>query len=60
MSESPTLRRMRHETRRRSLRIAQIKRLTPSMIRVVAGGPPISSVSPTLAARAQSEAGPPT
>ncbi|WP_333838843.1 siderophore-interacting protein [Novosphingobium sp.] len=38
MSESPTLRRMRHETRRRSLRIAQIERLTPSMIRVVAGG----------------------
>jgi len=38
MTQTPTIRRMRHETRRRDLQITRIERITPAMIRIVAGG----------------------
>jgi NADPH-dependent ferric siderophore reductase len=41
-ADAPVIRRMRHETTRRNLRIARAERLTPNMIRIVAEGPELA------------------
>ncbi|WP_179505987.1 MULTISPECIES: siderophore-interacting protein [unclassified Sphingomonas] len=41
-ADAPVIRRMRHDTVRRTLRIAQVVRLTPNMIRIVAEGPELA------------------
>ncbi|MBB3358992.1 MULTISPECIES: siderophore-interacting protein [unclassified Novosphingobium] len=41
-ADVPVLRRMRHETTLRTLRIARHERLTPNMIRIVAEGPELA------------------
>ncbi|RVU05044.1 siderophore-interacting protein [Novosphingobium umbonatum] len=42
MTDTPTIRRMRHETCRRALTIQSVERITPHMLRITAQGPELA------------------